>query len=154
MMAALRCVVPVLLLLAGSSALAEDGSMPDAPSEHFVSRPNVVSYSNREPHKFFDRQNKIAFGTLAGLVAIDAITTQRLVNSGAAHEANPIWQPLIHQGWPGEMAASALGFGAAVGLSYTFHRTGHHKMERMANWLTVAVEAGNDSHNLYLDATR
>lgn len=154
MKAALRTVALVLLLLAGYSAFAQESSLPDAPSQQFVVRPKVVSFSKPEGHKFFDRQNKIAFGTLAGLVAIDAITTQRLVSSGAAREANPIWRPLVHQGWQGEMAASALGFSAAVGLSYGFHKTGHHKLERVANWLTIAVEAGNDAHNLYLDATR
>lgn len=154
MMAALRSVALVLLLLAGYSACAQDGFLPEAPSQQFVTRPKVVSFSNPESHKFFDRQNKIAFTTLAGLIAVDGITTQRLISSGTAHEANPVWRSMVHQGWQGEMAASALGFGAAVGLSYGLHKTGHHKLERIANWLTVGVEAGNDAHNLYLDSSR
>lgn len=154
MKAALRSVALLFLMLAGYPALAQNSSLPDAPSQQFVVRPKVVSFSNAEPHKFFDRQNKVAFGTLAGLIAIDAITTQRLVSSGAAREANPLWRSMVHQGWQGEMAASALGFSAAIGMSYGLHKMGHHKLERVANWLTVAVEAGNDAHNLYLDATR
>jgi len=96
----------------------------------------------------------MAFTALAGLIAVDAITTQRLIGSGQAHEANPVWRPLVHQGWPGEMAASALGYAAALATSYTLHKTGHHKMERWANWLVVGVEAGNDAHNLKLDSAR
>ncbi len=104
-------------------------------------------------HKFFDRQNKIAFASLGALVAADAVVTQRLTNSGVAQESNPLWRPLVKQGWPGEMAASALGYSAALGVAYTFHKTGHHKMERWANWITVAIEAGNVAHNLHVAAS-
>jgi hypothetical protein len=151
---ALQSLPLALLLLTGYSALAQEASLPDAPSRQFVSQPKVVSFTNPESHRFFDRQNKIAFGALAGLIALDAVTTQRLIGSGQAHEANPIWRPLVHHGWQGEMAASALGFSAALGMSYTLHKTGHHKLERWTNWLVVGVEAGNDAHNLSLDASR
>jgi hypothetical protein len=138
MMAALRSAMLALVVLTGYSACAQLVTFPDAPSQH----------------RFLDRQNKIAFGTLAGLIAVDGITTQRLVNSGTAHEANPLWRPMVGQGWQGEMAASAMGFSAALGVAYTFHKTGHHKLERWANWIAVGMEAGVDSHNLLLDARR
>jgi hypothetical protein len=125
-----RSVLAVLVILAGYSLSAQELTFPDAPS-----------------HRFFDRQNKVAFASLGALVAVDAVMTQRLTNSGVAHEANPLWRPLVKQGWPGEMAASALGYSAALGMAYTFHKTGHHKMERWANWVTVAVEAGNVGHS-------
>ncbi|MBI3645400.1 MAG: hypothetical protein HY233_05500 [Acidobacteriales bacterium] len=137
-MAALRSAMLALVLLTGYSACAQQLTLPDAPSHH----------------KFFDRQNTVAFSTLAGLIAVDAVTTQRLTNSGQAREANPLWRPMVQQGWQGEMAASALGFSAALGVAYTFHKTGHHKMERWANWFTVGIEAANDTHNLFLDARR
>jgi hypothetical protein len=137
MMATLRFVLLALVTLTGYSACAQEIiPFPDAPSHH----------------KFLDRQNTIAFTSLAGLIAVDAITTQRLTNDGRAHEANPLWRPMVHQGWQGQMAASALGFSAALGVGYMFHKTGHHKMERWANWLTVSMEAGVDAHNLLLDA--
>jgi hypothetical protein len=123
--------------VAGYSLSAQELTLPDAPS-----------------HQFFDRQNKIAFASLGALVATDAVMTQRLTNSGVAREANPLWHPLVKQGWPGEMAASALGYSAALGMAYTFHKTGHHKMERWANWVTIAVETGNVGHGFYLSASR
>jgi hypothetical protein len=131
LMTRLRYALAALVLLVGYSASAQQLTLPDAPS-----------------HKFFDRQNTVAFATLGGLIAIDAVATQRLTNSGVAYEANPLWRPMVKQGWQGEMAASALGYSAALGVAYTFHKTGHHKLERWANWLTVAMEAGNDAHNL------
>jgi hypothetical protein len=135
----LRPAILAMIVLAGYSACAQQyTSYPEAPSQH----------------KFFDRQNKIAFGTLAGLIAIDSVTTQRLTNSGRAREANPIWRPMVRQGWQGQMAASALGYASALGFAYTLHKTGHHKMERWANWLTVSLEGANDVRNLSLDLGR
>jgi hypothetical protein len=132
-----RSALAVLILFAGYCASAQELRLPDAPS-----------------HKFFDRQNTAAFASLGALVAADAVLTQRLINSGTAHEANPLWRPMVKQGWAGEMAASALGYSAALGMAYTFHKTGHHKMERWANWMTVAIEAGNVGHNVSVAASR
>jgi hypothetical protein len=120
-----------MILFVGYSAAAQELTLPEAPSSH----------------KFFDRQNTAAFVALGGLVAADAVQTQRLINSGVAHEANPMWSPMVRQGWPGEMAASALGYSASLGVAYTFHKMGHHKMERCANWMSVAIEAGTVAHN-------
>jgi hypothetical protein len=133
----IRLVLAVGILFSGYSVSAQELTLPEAPS-----------------HKFLDRQNKVAFASLAALVAVDAVQTQRLTNSGVGREANPLWSPLVKQGWPGEMAASALGYGAALGMAYTFHKTGHHKMERWANWVTVAVEAGTVAHNFQVAASR
>jgi len=136
-MARIRFALLTLVLLTGYSAWAQEYQLPDAPLHH----------------KFFDRQNTTAFAVLGGLIAVDAVTTQHMTNSGRAREENPLWRPLVRQGWQGEMAASALGFGAAVSIAYTFHKTGHHKMERVANWFVVSMEGANDAHGLYL-ATR
>jgi len=136
-MTSVRYALAAMILLLGYSASGQPLTLPDAPS-----------------HKFFDRQNAAAFASLGGFIALDAVTTQRLTNSGVAHEVNPLWRPLVRQGWQGEMAASALGYSAALGVAYTFHKTGHHKMERWANWFTVAMEAGNDAHSLLVAQAR
>jgi len=137
-MTILRSAILALVVLTGYSACAQQFTMPDAPSQH----------------KFFDRQNQVAFGTLAGLIAVDSITTQRLTNSGRAYEANPIWRPMVRQGWAGQTVASALGYASALGVSYAFHKTGHHKLEHWANWLMVGVEGANDVRNVSMDAAR
>ena len=150
MMLALRSAVVVFVISAGYCVSAQQASLVEAPSDNLVRSPRVVSFGNPESHRFFDRQNAIAFTSLAGLIAVDAVTTQYVIATGQGHEANPVWRPLVQRGWPGEMAASALGFSAALGMSYTLHKTGHHKMERWTNWLVVGVEAGVDGHNLML----
>jgi len=137
-MTILRSAMLAIVWLTGYSAWAQEFNLPEAPSQH----------------KFFDRQNSVAFGALAGLIAVDSVTTQRLTNSGRAYEANPIWRPMVRQGWQGQMAASAIGFGSSLGVAYAFHKTGHHKLERWANWFMVGMEAANDSRNLFLAARR
>ena len=132
-----KLLLAALIFATGYSVTAQELKLPEAPSSH----------------KFFDRQNTGAFTVLGALVATDAITTQRLINSGVAHEANPLWRPLVNKGWSGEMAASALGYGAALGTAYTFHKMGHHKMERWANWVTVAIESGNVARNFAVSAS-
>ena len=135
-MATLRNLLLVLFLFSPfvvPTVVAQNPILADAPS-----------------HRFFDRQNKTAFALLGGLVAVDAARTQSMLGSHRYAEANPLARPLVQQGWPGEVAASAIGYGAALGLSYVLHRTGHHRMERCATWFMVAAETINDTRNLLL----
>ena len=136
-MATFRHALLLLLLIISHfglrQALAETSILPDAPS-----------------HRFFDRQNKTAFMVLGGLVAVDAARTQVMLSTHRYAEANPMARPLVNQGWPGQVAASTIGYGAALGVSYMFHRTGHHRMERYATWFMVAAETANDMRNLLL----
>ena len=136
-MANLRQALLLLLFLSSAfglrPALAQNPMLPDAPS-----------------HPFFDRQNKAAFMVLGGLVAVDAVRTQAMLHTHRYAEANPLARPLVNQGWPGQVAASTIGYGAAMGFSYLFHRTGHQKMEHCATWFMVAAETANDTRNLLL----
>jgi len=109
----------------GSSAL------PDAPSQ----RP------------FWTVENKVNVSILAGLVAADAITTQRGLNEGL-REVNPLMRPFVTRGATGEAAGSALGFGAGVGVVYLLHRTHHYKAERIAMRLIVGGEGAFVANNL------
>lgn len=109
----------------GSSAL------PDAPSQ----RP------------FWTVENKVNVSILAGLVAADAVTTQRGLNQGL-REVNPIMRPFVTRGAAGQAAGSALGFGTGVGIVYLLHRSHHYKAERIAMRLIVAGEGGFVANNM------
>src|SRR2546430_9802584 len=108
----------ILLLLTVSAAaqnfVTPSSSLPDAPSEH----------------RFWTLETKVNTGILAGLVAADAITTQRGLEQGY-REANPIMRPFVTRGAAGQATGSALGFGAAIGTVYLLHKTHHHKAERI-----------------------
>jgi hypothetical protein len=96
---------------------------------------------------FLTVENKINLSILAGLVAADAITTQRGLNEGL-REMNPVMRPFVTRGAAGEAAGSALGFGAAVGVVYLLHRTHHYKAERITMRLMVAGEGGFVANNI------
>jgi hypothetical protein len=104
--------------------------------------PNVPS-----EHRFWTPEKKAEVGFLAGLVAADAITTQRGLNEGL-REANPLMRPFVTRGAGGEAAGSALGFGAAVGVVYLLHRSHHYKAERITMRLFDAGEAGVVASNM------
>jgi len=131
----MRFLLSILLLSvamqAQSFTASGSSSLPDAPSQ----RP------------FWTVENKMNFSILAGLVAADAITTQRGLNQGL-REVNPIMRPFVTRGAAGEAAGSAIGFGAGVGVVYLLHRTHHYKAERITMRMFVAGEAGFVANNV------
>jgi hypothetical protein len=97
--------------------------------------------------RFWTIENKIDVSILAGLVAADAITTQRGLNQGL-REVNPLMRPFVTRGAEGEATGSALGFGAAIGFAYWLHSSGHYKAERITMRLMVAGESGFVANNI------
>ena len=129
--------------------------LPAAPSAILA----VVPRMQPPEHKFFDRQNVALFAIGALTVAGDAITTQRFIQPGGCgqgwtdcREANPLVKGLVSKGWQGQLVASALGYSAAVGTSYLFHRTGHHRLERFSSWATIGIEATMTARNAAMNA--
>ena len=99
------------------------------------------------PQPFWTVENTVNFSVLAGLVAADAITTQRGLNEGL-REVNPVMRPFVTRGAAGEAVGSALGFGSGVGIAYLLHRTHHYKAERIATRLMIAGESGFVANNI------
>jgi len=131
----MKYLLTILLLSAALQAqsftASSNSALPDAPSQ----RP------------FWTVENKVNVSILAGLIAADAITTQRGLNQGL-HEVNPIMRPFVTRGAAGEAAGSALGFGAGVGIVYLLHRSHHYKAERITMRLIVAGESGFVANNI------
>ena len=127
----LSILVLSALLQAQSFTASGSSTLPDAPSDH----------------RFWTVENKVNAGILAGLVAADAITTQRGLNQGL-REVNPIMRPFVTRGAAGQAAGSALGFGAGVGVIYLLHRTHHYKAERLTMRLLIAGEGGFVANNI------
>jgi Domain of unknown function (DUF5658) len=131
----LKYLLGIVLLAAmaqGQKVAVTNSALPDAPSQ----RP------------FWSLETKVSAGIFAGLVAADAITTQRGLNQGF-HEANPLMRPFVTRGAAGEAAGSALGFGAGMGTVYLLHRTHHYKAERIAMNLIIGGEGAVVAHNIY-----
>jgi hypothetical protein len=108
---------------------------------------SFVTADSTSEHNFWTIENKLNTGILAGLVAADAISTQRGLNQGL-HEVNPAMRPFVTRGATGEAAGSALGFGAGIGFVYLLHRSHHYKAERIAMRLMVSGEGGFVANNI------
>jgi hypothetical protein len=90
-------------------------------------------------HKFCDRGNRLLFFAVGALNTADfAVTRNNLANGG--RELNPLVRPFA-----GSTAGLAANFSAqtagAIGISYIFHRTGHHRLERITPLVNIAGSA-------------
>ncbi len=128
-------------------AVFAQGPTPDAPTASVepVANP-VLSQPTFETHKFLDRQNRILFVAVAAFNGADfAVTRSNLQNGG--HELNPIVQPFA-QSTVALAANFAVETAGVVAVSYVFHRTGHHKLERFTSYVNIGSSAGAVTYGL------
>lgn len=90
-------------------------------------------------HKFWDNENRVLFAAVAALSAADfAVTRANLQNGGK--ELNPVTR--IFSGSTAGLAANFAGQTVGiVGLSYFFHKTGHHQLERITPMLNIGASS-------------
>lgn len=141
-------IVNLLFVVAGSCAamtqevsmaLLQPALMEPSPAPAVKTLPsNPVSLAPEE-HKFWDAKNNVLFATVAGFDAADfAVTRDNLSHGG--RELNPLTRP-----FSGSTAGLAVNFAAetagVIGISYMFHKTGHHKLERLAPIMNLGMSA-------------
>lgn len=138
--------VATITALLSSLAWAQ-GPVPNAPvpvvqpASAFVSPTPTI-----EQHKFWDKENSVLFAASAALSVADfAVTRANLQNGGK--EMNPVVR--IFGSSSAGLAANFAGENAGIiGLSYFFHKTGHHKLERVVSMVNIAGSAGAVSFGL------
>ena len=126
------------------------GPLPEAPTpipavEHasaFVSLPQPMT----SEHKFWDRENKVLFFAAAALNGADfAVTRSNL--QGGGRELNPVVR-IFGRSTAG-LAVNFAGETAGVmSVSYFFHKTGHHKLERWVSIVNISSSAGAVGYDL------
>ena len=91
-------------------------------------------------HRFWDRENSLLFATSAAFSAADFVITRDNLRAGG-QELNPVARVFC-----GSTAGLAVNFAGqtvgVVGLSYFFHKAGHHKLERAVSMLNIGASAG------------
>jgi hypothetical protein len=124
---------PAALSLSGSPTALE--MEPVAP----VQGVRPIAFSGTENHHFWDRDNSILFAGSALFSAADFVVTRDNLRSGG-QELNPVTR--VFAGSTAGLAANFAGETAGVvGLSYFFHKTGHHKLERAVSMLNIGSSA-------------
>jgi hypothetical protein len=100
-----------------------------------VSPPKTLSETSS--HGFWDRENTILFASSAAFSAADFVLTKDNLHGGG-QELNP-----VTRAFAGNTTTLALNFAGetagVIGLSYFFHKTGHHKMERAVSLLNTSA---------------
>jgi hypothetical protein len=148
-MAAVGLVVTCLFC---ASSFAK-GPLPDAPSASSTSAAVspaavIVAPTTRieATHRFWDKQNTILFAAGATLNTADFFITRSNLQSGG-RELNPVVRvfgnstPALAMNFVGETAG-------VMGVSYFFHRTGHHRLERIVSFVNIGGSAGAVGYGL------
>ena len=80
------------------------------------------------------------------MATADFFVTRANLQSGGK-ELNPVTR-VFSGSTPGLAANFALETGVVIGLSYIFHKTGHHKLERATSWVNLGGSAGAVAYGL------
>lgn len=146
----IRTSLVIAVILGIPAALFAQGPFPDAPTPAIepVVAPVVVSNTpNFEvPHRFWDKQNVALFSVVAATSAADfAVTRSNLQRGG--QELNPMVRIFGRStaGLAMNFAGEAVG---SMGLSYFFHKTGHHKLERAVSYVNIGGSLGAVGYGL------
>lgn len=105
-------------------------ALPEAPSEH----------------RFWDKENVVLFATVAGLSAADFVATRANLQSGG-RELDPVTR-LFGRSTAGLAANFSGETAGVVGISYFFHKTGHHKLERLTSVINISASGFAISYDL------
>jgi len=90
-------------------------------------------------HHFWDRENIFLFGTVAGLSAADFAATRANLQNGG-QELDPVAR-LFGRSTAGLAANFSGETAGVVGISYFFHKTGHHKLERLTSVINISASS-------------
>lgn len=99
-----------------------------------------------QDHRFWDHTNTILIATSAAFSAADFVVTRDNLRNGG-QELNPVTR--VFSGSTSGLALNFVGETVGVvGLSYVFHKTGHHKLERAVSMVNIGSSAAAVSFGL------
>jgi hypothetical protein len=131
-----------------AQSLVADATIADAPAPFVEAAQPVVSTTpNLSPeHKFWDTQNRLLFVAAAALNGADFAVTRANLQSGG-QELNPLVRVFGRSsaGLAMNFAGETVG---VIGLSYFFHKTGHHKLERAVSLVNIGTSTSAVSFGL------
>ncbi len=146
------CLVALLLAAAAPSLRAQQSPAPAAPDKPFPA--GAQGTAGPAPaahplpvHRFWDRENDLLFAAVGAGRALDYASTLNLRRRGIDEvfltnsivDNHPLFGGI-------EAAATA----ASIGVSYLFHATGHHRLERWTSAVHFGVATGGAIRNYAL----
>jgi hypothetical protein len=121
---------------------------PDTPR---VSGANTKSHAGSEAspktHNFWDKENIGLFAGVGAARMLDYASTRHLRDQG---DNEILLTNAIVDNRPLFVCIELAGTAASIGVSYAFHRTGHHTLERWVSIGHIGVGVGGSIHNYAL----
>jgi hypothetical protein len=110
--------------------------------------PSTTPAANQQTtHRFWDTENDLLFAAVGAGRALDYASTLNLRHRGI----NEIFLTnSIVDNHPLFAGIEASATAASIGLSYLFHRTGHHQLERWTSAIHFGVATGGAVRNYLL----
>lgn len=112
----------LVILALAAAAVAQDPQTDD---------PVAAPSATIQQHRFFDGENILLFSGVAVFRGLDYASTRNFQRRGRTEILLP--DDVVNNS-AAFAAVEAGGAATSVAISYIFHRTGHHKMER---WLSI-----------------
>ncbi len=131
-----------------SAALLRPGAIQPAPmaAAPMVKTFQPTTYPEAPNHRFWDRETCVLFAASAAFSAADFVVTRDNLRAGG-QELNPVTR--VFTGSTAGLAVNFAGETAGVvGLSYIFHKTGHHKLERAVSMLNISASGAAVTYDL------
>jgi hypothetical protein len=121
--------------LIGTEAGASGAALITPAPAPFVSQTQPVG--RPETHAFWDRENRLLFVGVGAAATADFFTTRANLAHGGK-ELNPVAR-LLSGSTPGLATNFALETGGIMAVSYLFHKTGHHTLERLTSVVNIGA---------------
>jgi len=143
----------ILTFLSGMFLLDSPASAQEVAAAGQVSngtpQSSVPSHAVGDRHPFWDKENIVLFAGVGAGRALDYASTRHFRDRGVDEwlltnqivDNKPLFAGI-------EVAALA----ASIGVSYLFHRTGHHRLERWVSVIHIGVAVGSSARNYTLRA--
>ena len=100
---------------------------------------------NPPMHAFWDHENILLFSGIAVVRGMDYASTRNFQARGRQEILLP---DAVVDNSAGFASLEAAGAMTSVGISYIFHRTGHHKLERMTSFVNIGTSASAVGYSL------
>jgi hypothetical protein len=134
-----------LLVCSGGLLAQENPATPTATTA--MPKPPGKSANPAQPHKFWDRENICLFAGVGGARMLDYASTRHLRDQG---NNEILLTNAIVDNRPLFVGIELAGTAASIGVSYLFHRTGHHSLERWVSIVHIGVGTGGSIRNYLL----
>ncbi len=142
----IRNLLLLAALLAGCGRLwAQDN--PGTPAAPPAQSKPAAETKTPPPHKFWDTENICLFSGVGAARMLDYASTRHLRDQG---DNEVLLTNAIVENRPLFVGIELAGTAASIGVSYLFHRTGHHTLERWVSIAHIGVGVGGSIHNYAL----